>query len=50
MQEDAIVKGLDIIRKHQGLIIADVVSLGKSIIAAAIAKNLGHNTNSCLLI
>ena len=43
-QEDAIVKGLDIIKKHQGVIIADVVGLGKSIVASAIAKNLGHNT------
>ncbi len=43
-QEDAIVKGIDIIKKHQGVIIADVVGLGKSIVASAIAKNLGHNT------
>ena len=38
-QEDAIVKGLNIL-KHQGVIIADVVGLGKSIIASAIAKIL----------
>jgi len=43
-QEDAIVKGLNIIQKHQGVIIADVVGLGKSIVASAIAKNLNHNT------
>ena len=43
-QEDAIVKGIDIIKKHQGIIIADVVGLGKSIIASAIAKNLANNT------
>ncbi len=43
-QEDAIIKGLDIIKKHQGIIIADVVGLGKSIIASAIAKNLSNNT------
>ena len=39
-QEDAIVKGINILKKHQGVIIADVVGLGKSIIAMAIAKNL----------
>lgn len=43
-QEDAIVKGLSILKKHQGVIIADVVGLGKSIIASAIAKNLNLNT------
>ena len=43
-QEDAIVKGLSILEKHQGVIIADVVGLGKSIIASAIAKNLNKNT------
>ncbi len=43
-QEDAIQKGLDILKKHQGVIIADVVGLGKSVIASAIAKNLNLNT------
>ena len=43
-QEDAIVKGLEIINKHQGVILADVVGLGKSIIATGIAKNLDLNT------
>ena len=43
-QEDAIVKGLNILKKHQGVIIADVVGLGKSVIASAIAKNLNLNT------
>lgn len=43
-QEDAILKGLEIIKKHQGVIIADVVGLGKSIIGSAIAKNLGLTT------
>ena len=33
-QRDAIGKGLDIIDKHNGVIIADVVGLGKSIIAS----------------
>jgi len=43
-QEDAIIKGIEIINKHQGIIIADVVGLGKSIIGSAIAKNLGLTT------
>ena len=43
-QRDAIAKGLDIIDKHNGVIIADVVGLGKSIIASAIARNLGLRT------
>ena len=43
-QEDAILKGIEIIKKHQGVIIADVVGLGKSIIGSAIAKNLGLTT------
>jgi superfamily II DNA/RNA helicase/ribosomal protein S15P/S13E len=43
-QEDAILKGIDIIKKHQGVIVADVVGLGKSIIGSAIAKNLGLTT------
>ena len=43
-QEDAILKGLETIKKHQGVIIADVVGLGKSIIGSAIAKNLGLTT------
>ena len=43
-QEDAILKGLEIIDKHDGVIIADVVGLGKSIIGSAIAKYLGLTT------
>ena len=43
-QEDAIVKGLEVLKKHQGVILADVVGLGKSIIATGIAKNLNLNT------
>lgn len=43
-QEDAIRKGLDVIRRHNGAIIADVVGLGKSIIASCIAHNLGLQT------
>ena len=39
-QRDAIAKGLDILNKHNGVIVADVVGLGKSIIASALAKNL----------
>jgi superfamily II DNA or RNA helicase len=40
-QTDAIKEGLDRIERHNGVIVADVVGLGKSIIAAAIASNLG---------
>jgi superfamily II DNA or RNA helicase len=44
-QRDAIAKGLDIVDKHNGVLIADVVGLGKSIIASAIAANLDLRTN-----
>ncbi len=43
-QEDAIKKAIDIIQKHNGVIIADVVGLGKSIIASAVAHNLNLKT------
>ncbi len=43
-QKDAISKGIDIINDHNGVLIADVVGLGKSIIASAIANNLGLRT------
>lgn len=43
-QKDAIKIGINIIRKHNGVIVADVVGLGKSIIASAIASNLGLQT------
>ncbi|MDO8803047.1 MAG: helicase-related protein [Elusimicrobiota bacterium] len=39
-QIDAVKQGLGIIKKHNGVIIADVVGLGKSIIASAITYNL----------
>lgn len=39
-QTDAIQEGVYKIKKHSGVIIADVVGLGKSIIAASIAANL----------
>jgi superfamily II DNA or RNA helicase/HKD family nuclease len=39
-QLDAIRSGIDCINKNNGVIVADVVGLGKSIIAAAIAHNL----------
>ena len=44
-QRDAIAKGLDILDKHNGVLIADVVGLGKSIIASAIATNLNLRVN-----
>ncbi len=43
-QIDAIRLGIDSIEKHNGVIIADVVGLGKSIIGAAIANNLDLRT------
>ncbi|MDR3185201.1 MAG: phospholipase D-like domain-containing protein [Christensenellaceae bacterium] len=39
-QTDAIKFGLNCVKKHNGVIIADVVGLGKSIIALAIAQHL----------
>lgn len=43
-QRDAINLGIDRIEKFGGVIIADVVGLGKSIIASAVAHNLGLKT------
>jgi len=43
-QTDAIYQALDIINKHNGVIVADVVGLGKSIIASAIAHNFRLKT------
>jgi superfamily II DNA or RNA helicase len=43
-QTDAIKIALDRIDKFDGVIIADVVGLGKSIIASAVANNLDMNT------
>lgn len=43
-QVDAIRQALTIIDKHNGVIIADVVGLGKSIIASCIAKNMDMKT------
>lgn len=43
-QIDAIKMGLDRLNKYDGVIVADVVGLGKSIIASAIARNLDIKT------
>lgn len=43
-QVDAIKEAIDKIERHNGVIIADVVGLGKSIIASAIAANLNIPT------
>ena len=40
-QMDAVNQGLNILEQYGGVVIADVVGLGKSVIAAMIAKNLG---------
>ncbi len=39
-QIDAVVRAISILEQHNGVLIADVVGLGKSIIASAIAYNL----------
>lgn len=43
-QTDAIKHAIGIIERHDGVIISDVVGLGKSIIASAIAHNLNKKT------
>ena len=43
-QTDAIRIAIDRLDKFDGVIIADVVGLGKSIIGSAVAHNLGMNT------
>ena len=43
-QVDAIRDGVAKIKKHSGVIVADVVGLGKSVIASAIAANLNKRT------
>jgi len=43
-QTDAIQKAMDVLYQHNGVIIADVVGLGKSIIASTIAHNLNLDT------
>ena len=43
-QIDAVNQGLSIINEYNGVIIADVVGLGKSVIASLIAKNLDKRT------
>lgn len=43
-QVDAIRQALTILEKHNGVIVADVVGLGKSIIASCIAKNVDMKT------
>lgn len=43
-QVDAIRQALNIIKKHNGVIIADVVGLGKSIIGSTVAKNMDLKT------
>lgn len=43
-QEDAVRMALNTIKTHNGVIIADVVGLGKSIIGATVARNLDLRT------
>ena len=48
-QKDAVIQGYQMLMKHNGLFLADVVGLGKTIIATMIAKRFieanGRNTN-----
>lgn len=43
-QSDAVYKALEVIENHNGVIIADVVGLGKSVISSVIANNLNLKT------
>lgn len=43
-QIDAVIRAINILNQHNGVIIADVVGLGKSIIASAVAFNLKLKT------
>ncbi len=43
-QIDAVRRAIDVINRHNGVIVADVVGLGKSIITSAIAHNLNFKT------
>ena len=51
-QKDAILAGLDKLEKYNGVLLADVVGLGKSIIASSIAHNwvLSHPRTSVIVI
>ena len=49
-QVDAIKKGIQIIKQHNGVIIADVVGLGKSIIWSMIIHNLQKKENGTAVI
>ena len=43
-QTDAVAKALEVIENHNGVIVADVVGLGKSIIGSVVAHNLDLRT------
>lgn len=43
-QTDAVQMALNAIENHNGVIISDVVGLGKSIIASTVARNIGRRT------
>ena len=48
-QLDAIQQGVDCINKYNGVIVADVVGLGKSIIASAIASNIDDISRTIII-
>ena len=39
-QTDAVQTGTELVKNHEGVIISDVVGLGKSVIASTVARNL----------
>ena len=43
-QSDAVSQGFDLLQRHNGFFLADVVGLGKTMIATLIAKKLYHHT------
>jgi len=43
-QIEAIQRAIQVIKKHNGVLVADVVGLGKSIIASVVAHNLNYKT------
>ena len=51
-QRDAVVQGYDIMMQHGGCCIADVVGLGKTVVAAMIAQRFiaANGDNTCILV
>lgn len=43
-QVDAVNEGFNMLQKHNGFVLADVVGLGKTVVAAMVAKNSFYKT------